>query len=588
MSLDTMSYGDFGFFGKQVIIYSDGKVPAYSDDLTRTSLFKEVLHRYLQQLKQKESSLLGIFPREIDEEQLIILFQQLALYQAKYVIQKHPEFEPYFKDTYLLHQFVEGLYNYWRNYERFFVCYSDEMLMFRLHDRPYKTFNDTVESLNNLVRKLYRDICENITNEHPRVYRQLPAGAQVGLIVVEEKLNLPAPYNKLEKVNYIKQVLIQPPLIIDPPNNTRSGVFKKIDKNPLDFVPFLEEQEWVCYPAQVGELIIHVFFNNKFIGLGTALSNLFDLATSEQLKKKPDAVYLFGIPKEVAKRIDSDMTVFYEDAQNDLLVASVPDGDEFAYFGYLKKMILALHNAIMMKRSRLPIHGAMVKIDLMNNKSANIIIMGDTGAGKSESLEAFRKLGENYIKEMTIIFDDMGSLNIDGGKIKAFGTEMGAFVRLDDLNPGYAFGNIDRSIIMSPQKKNARVVLPITTMEEVLKGQKVNYFLYANNYEKVDDTHPVLEIFKSKNEAIEVFRRGRSMSKGTTTSTGITETYFVNVFGPVQYKEIHDKLAEKYFQALFDNNIVVGQMRTMLGVAGQENLGPEAAAKALLDLIKKS
>jgi predicted GTPase len=54
-------------------------------------------------------------------------------------------------------------------------------------------------------------------------------------------------------------------------------------------------------------------------------------------------------------------------------------------------MILTLHNAIMMKRGRLPVHGAMVKINLKGDKSANIIFMGDTGAGKSESLEAFRK-----------------------------------------------------------------------------------------------------------------------------------------------------------------------------------------------------
>jgi len=583
-----MVNSDFSFFGKQIVIYSDGKVPAYSDDLTHTILFKEILHRFVQQLKQKESSLLQIFPREVDEEQLLFLFQQLATYQKKFVIQKHPELEPYFKDTYKLNQFVESLYNFWRSYERFFVCYSDEMLMHRYHERPYTTFNDTVENLNHLVRKLYRETCENITDTHPNIYRQLPAGIQVGFIVVKDPIKLPHPYNKLENVNYIKQVLIEPPLIIDPPTNTRTGEFKKIQKNPIDYIPHLEEQEWICYPAQVGELLIHVFFNNKFIGLGTALSNLFDLATNGQLKNKPDAIYLFGIPKEIAGQIDSCPTVFFEDEKNDLIIASVPDGDEFAYFGYLKKMMLTLHNAIMMKRGRLPVHGAMVKIDLINDKTANIIIMGDTGAGKSESLEAFRKIGNDYIREMTIIFDDMGSLSIENEELKAFGTEMGAFIRLDDLSPGYALGNIDRSIIMSPQKKNARVVLPITTMKEVLKGQKIDYFLYANNYEAVDETHQVLEIFNTPKEAIEVFKRGRSMSKGTTSSTGITETYFVNIFGPTQYKEIHETLAEKYFQALFDNKVIVGQIRTMLGIIGKENLGPETAAKALLEMINKN
>jgi len=579
---------NFSFFGKQAIIYSDGKIPAYSDDIAESRLFKVVLNKFLEQLKSKESSLLKIFPGEVNENQLLFLLQQLARYQKQHVIQNNPELNVYFKDLPLLHQFVESLYDYWRSYERFFVCYSDELLMIPYHERPYATFNSTVSSLNNLVRKLYRDICENITHTHPNIYRQIPAAVQVGLIVVEEEIKLPSPYTKLSKVNFIKQVLIEPPLIIDPPMNKRNGEFEKINVNPVEFISELKEEEWLCYPAQVGELVIHVYVNNKFIGLGTALANLFELATEAQLKKKPAAVFIYGVPQGVAKQISSEPTVFFDDEKNNVFVGSVPEGDEFAYFGYLKKMMLTLHNAIMMKRGRLPVHGAMVKINLKGDKSANIIFMGDTGAGKSESLEAFRKLGEEYIREMTVIFDDMGSLALEGREIKAYGTETGAFVRLDDLNPGFAFGNIDRSIIMSPQKKNARVVLPITTLEEILKGQKVDYFLYANNYEIIDEYHPVLEIFSNANEAIEVFRRGRSMSKGTTTQTGLNETYFVNIFGPVQYKELHDPLAEKFFKALFENKIVVGQIRTRLAINGFETLGPESAAKALLEMIKKS
>ncbi len=54
--------------------------------------------------------------------------------------------------------------------------------------------------------------------------------------------------------------------------------------------------------------------------------------------------------------------------------------------------------------------------------------------------------------------------------VLGYGTEIGAFVRLDDLQQGYAIGQIDRAIIMSPQKVNARVVLPVTTLHEVQRG----------------------------------------------------------------------------------------------------------------------
>ena len=93
-----------------------------------------------------------------------------------------------------------------------------------------------------------------------------------------------------------------------------------------------------------------------------------------------------------------------------------------------------------------------------------MLLIGDTATGKSETLEALRVAGEGRIREVRIIADDMGSLEVGaGGELLGFGTEIGAFVRLDDLQQGYAFGQLDRSIIMSPNRVNARVVLPVTS-----------------------------------------------------------------------------------------------------------------------------
>ncbi len=47
-------------------------------------------------------------------------------------------------------------------------------------------------------------------------------------------------------------------------------------------------------------------------------------------------------------------------------------------------------------------------------------------------------------------------------------------MRLDDLQPGYAFGQLDRSIIMNPNQVNSRIVLPVTTYEHVMKGYRAN------------------------------------------------------------------------------------------------------------------
>ena len=77
------------------------------------------------------------------------------------------------------------------------------------------------------------------------------------------------------------------------------------------------------------------------------------------------------------------------------------------------------------------------------------------------------------------------------------------------------------------------------------------------------------------------------MSKGTTATKGLVENYFANIFGPPQYHDLHEGLAQKYFQDMFDQNIYVGQMRTQLGIHGSEQSGPQQSASALLKMIKE-
>ena len=168
-----------------------------------------------------------------------------------------------------------------------------------------------------------------------------------------------------------------------------------------------------------------------------------------------------------------------------------------------------------------------------------------------------------------------------------YGTEVGAFIRLDDLQPGYAFGQLDRTIIMNPNQVNARVVLPVTTYEHVMKGYSVDMVLYANNYEEIDEEHPVIERLTTPEAALHTFREGTAMSKGTTTSTGLVHTYFVNIFGAIQYKTVHEEIAKRFFDAFFEKNIFVGQLRTRLGIVGWERKGPEEAAHALLHMISQ-
>ena len=369
--------------------------------------------------------------------------------------------------------------------------------------------------------------------------------------------------------------------------NKRTGKFERIPQNPLEQIE-VTPHEWLCYPAKVGPLLILVYVHEKFYELGLSLCNLFELADDEFLNRPIDAVYLFGVPGTALDALAPMPTVFYDDLEHGLITAACPNKDQFGYFGYLKKMVLTLHNIKMMKLGKMPYHGAMVRIVTKGDRPLTVLIIGDTGTGKSETLEAFRIIGEDQIEEMIIIADDMGSLDIDQeGNVIGYGTEVGAFVRLDDLQPGYAFGQLDRSIIMNPNQVNARVVLPVTTYEHVMKGYSVDMVLYANNYEEIDEEHPIIERLTTPEAALHIFREGTAMSKGTTTSTGLVHTYFVNIFGAIQYKTVHEEIAKRFFEAFFKKDIFVGQLRTRLGIAGWEQKGPEEAAQALLAMISQ-
>jgi len=576
--------------GNKAVLNIRERMCETAEELLSSEKFRAVLDHCINNLKLMDSPLLEIFENgNIDLSSTDDLVKTLSLlykYEGNVVPHIFERSASFLRDTQILNNFVEHLYDYWRHFDRFIINDSEGD---RLDKRPYRTFNETIEHLTHLIRTVYRHIQENITGSHPTVYRQVPAGAEMAVISLPKEIAwTDEKYKKLNTIPVIRQILIYPPLVIQQPMNKRTGDFKRIEQNPVDLTD-LNPDDYLCYPAKVGKFIIMVYFHLNFFDLGLSMCNLFQVAVDSDLEKKPDGVFIYGVEGNKLDNLSTYPTVFYHDEQNSMFVGAIPDRAEFGYFGYLKKMILTLHNSIVMRAGNMPFHGAMVKILLHGNKEATVLMMGDTGAGKSETLEAFRVLGAKQIRELKIIADDMGSIELDpDGNPVGFGTEIGAFLRLDDLQPGYAYGHLDRSIIMNPSQVNARIVFPVTSFETVIKGHKIDYILYANNYEEIDNDHPVIEKFVIKEKALEVFRNGAVMSKGTTTSTGLVHSYFANIFGPPEYMDVHEQIAERYFSSFFKTGVFVGQMRTRLGIPGNETSGPREAATELLKIIDET
>jgi hypothetical protein len=250
----------------------------------------------VNELKRKRSPCFkfSISPRDIqdaDVQQLIQVFQVLAKMNIDTVTKLIEGSGRFIANPSLLYEFIESLYNWWREFERFIICDSTGD---HFDQRPYRTFNSTIESLTHLVRQTYREIQENISGRHPTIYRQIHAGAEMAVIALPKNVALPeGSYQKLRDVPVIRQILLYPPLLLNPPMNKRTGKFERIDQNPIDKVDVLPN-EWLCYPAKVGPLLILVYVHEKFYEMGLSLCNLFELADDEFLNHPIDAVFLLG------------------------------------------------------------------------------------------------------------------------------------------------------------------------------------------------------------------------------------------------------------------------------------------------------
>lgn len=511
-------------------------------------------------------------------EQFLTLIRLLTIMDFDRILSDFQQYHDLKNERSELHHTTEELYNYWRKLERYSVINQEN----GTQGLETTNFVQANTDFSQLVLQVHRKVEHNIIRQHPLVFRQVQAGVNVGMVLTPGKWTLPPKYEILEGIPFIKSIILEAPFITYPKKNKRDGLFGEVQTHPLEGLS-MNKDHFFCYPAKIGDLLAYLYFHRDLLSHGVSVANLFQMAESEEyLGKKPDIVYVFG-----AKQRGEVVNVFYDDEENNIMVGLVTFGDKVDYFGYMKKMSLTLHNLIQIKRGKLPIHGAMVNIVMQNGKSANVCIIGDSGAGKSESLEAFRSLSETYIRDMTIVFDDMGTFQLkQNEKPYAYGTEIGAFVRLDDLDQGYAFKEIDRSIFMNPDKTNARLIMPVATYAEIMKGYPIDILLYANNYDELSDEDNAVRYFDGVDNAIEVFRRGSRMSKGTTTETGLVDSYFANPFGPAQKQEETEVLLQSFMEDCFDKGVKVGELLTQLGIEGRENTGPKRAAIDLFEIIK--
>lgn len=450
------------------------------------------------------------------------------------------------------------------------------------NDIVANNFMNIDNHFNELVLELYRNVEEKLQGHANHLYRQVNAGTNACILTQTIKWPVPDIYEKLAGIQFIDTLMVRPPMMVHTKSNKREGTFSETRQNPIDNFTG-HRDSWYCYPAWVGESLAYIYFDRDYFANGIALGNLFHLADRQTVQgRKPDIILLFG--SKGAESDNDDGCHYYYDDQNHIYVGQVPYNDKTTYFGYMKKMVLTLHNLHMINVHKLPIHGSMVNITFSNGKTKSVVFFGDSGAGKSEAIEALQEVANDKIISIETIFDDMGSFTLtkDGNDIYAQGTETGAFVRLDDLSSEVAFSNMDLGIYMNPELSNARCIIPANSYEEIIKHHPVDMWLYANNYDSDIGVHR----FEDEDAAKDVFVSGKRKALGTTDEVGMSTTFFANPFGPVQRQKDTQPIIDKVFHTMFKKGTFVGEIYTHLGNDKKKSSLNESAEK-LLELMMK-
>ena len=566
---------------RQVVLNFSEKFCKTENEVLSSDCFKEVWTKYIKRSFESENQLelrvLSLFPKKLVIPYTIKLFKLLLNFSVDEIKAMDPFFNLALEKKEIIYDLVQNFYDYWRRLERYAVI----MTRATKDGVESASFIEAQSEFNNTILKTYRTISEKLYGAQFPIYRQLPAGVNAALLIAKnEWMKKDSEYSFLAKCEAIEQILIRPPFISYSAKNKRTGTYPEAKENPINwFKDNFKASEYYCYAAKVGSALTYVYFHRDYLAHGITICNLFEFVPLSEVKgQKPDCLYIFGADYD-------DESYFYYDKENDIYVGVAPHNSSIDYFGYMKKMMLTLYNVSQIKQGNLPIHGACVHITMKDGRTKNVVIMGDSGAGKSESLEALSAMAGDNISSQLTVFDDMGTFKVENGHVLAYGTEIGAFVRLDDMTSGYAYKEMDRAIFMNPDKVNSRLVIPVATYPQIMKGYHVDMFLYANNYD--EECESEVEFYSNPDEAKQIFIRGARRAKGTTQEMGMTESFFANPFGPVQKEKETRVIIDKVFKQLFADGTPVGVLHTRLAVSGMEHDGPALAAKKLFELLGK-
>src|SRR5699024_5816887 len=208
-----------------------------TDDLLKSQGFFEVICSFVSYHKENQTRIYTYLEKFFRASDIEILAGEirditkiLTVMSLDEISEKINKYHDLDKEREALIRIVEDIYDYWRKLERYTIIEQSD------YERGLEVENFLSANINfkDLILDIYRKAEFSVTGITPRVFRQVPAGANASVIVKNFDINYPEELQYLNEIPFITKVMIETPYITYTKSNKRDGFFKEVFKNPIE------------------------------------------------------------------------------------------------------------------------------------------------------------------------------------------------------------------------------------------------------------------------------------------------------------------------------------------------------------------
>lgn len=329
------------------------------------------------------------------------------------------------------------------------------------------------------------------------------------------------------------------------------------------FTENLNPKDYVFKMIQIGPskvlTITHRSYSH-YLAEELRLFPQFEVKPKDLKNLRPDCVSFLGIPPKV---MGEDFRIgYFMDKYDDgtqIPVSWVDRESITDYMGYLKKPILTVANEKMKEKEITPIHGGAFTVIFKNGLRKTVILGGDSGTGKSETLIAMveqimKGIGvAEEVESVELLAGDMlCAMKGDDKEMYMLGTEQGDFMRMTDISANWKERRQD--LVNTGSKTNLdsdtnpRITVgDICNPTQFLVPVRFNMFLNISNYEVPPGQSSFRETKNPKN-LMQEYLRGYRGEKGTSGDQPNIHGSLLNTKDKdiaallIKYKETFDNL----------------------------------------------